>query len=1447
MFTICTPPRFFTSALFILAALLAVPSPAAAGWTPADPWNTDDAWDAWVLEAPTAIDGAGNVYYAETRCQSDGCIGDPIKIHRGSVDGRWSVDYATVRAGYAPAGSVASGGPLTKVSANASGVSASWGTWDGATSYGIHLARRNAGTGQWERYPDFQTDATNWTDIAFDTDGANHFVAAHMSTDGLRIGESKRDGSLSYTTQVVTETESGRAMAGLDYFTATVAVSPAGRAAILSSGCHHDNDRSYHDCFTSLLERSAPGQPWVQLWERGDGDIMYGTTLHINDAGSIYFARWEDDGDFDTYDWAGYRREGPTDPIMSVAGLDVPFTSERIGIAPDGTVIAAGRDSVDTMALRATTWTAAAQLPADELLTSARVLTNGHVVGINHRTTGLVEDMRHYVTAYSWSPGATIVQRQQLWSKQSYTTMVAVGALAGSDDGRAFAGMTMCNNYIDRPSTCEHPSWRFAPGGDAHIDSGPTGATKERRPQFAISLDPSALGGTTMQCAVDATADSDWKACTSPFRSATDLADGPHVFGVRSFYSGAPGAITNRSFTVDATAPTITITSGPIGQTTERAPAFEFTTSEDGVFVQCRITSAAAAGSFAPCQSPVSYVGLADGEWTFEAQGVDAVGNATATTTTRGFTVIPSGPVGGVGGGGTGGGVTPGGGAGGGDTNSGSSGGGATGGDGTSGDGGTCALPKARSRTTRALCPAPKPASCPAGKEPTRSAGAIALIALNTSACFAKGTGSTWTANGRVAMNGLVYTGKISLDMSADVLSYEAGTIAIGIGGFSWPISAASYNVGGHVKQVKGLMPASGKIRGFAIAAVPELEFSREDGGQTKLTIDIMLPDYLTVRRLKRGERPQGAQDGVGGGFVLTASNAKGLEAAGKLTLSPVYAGGFLELQNVSIGINSATGALSGSAAWVPPGWRRSKWGTWANDANAKPEVAVSMEMKNGRIVTMSVGAQRIDKPLGWGMFLQTIKGEFSFASTPSYVAGALGVSFLPHVQINSDVDGYFALLTGTGKFSSEREGIAATVDGALTIANQPIGNATLVHQSWDGVNKLSGNLSVSAGPYGAFFDVTDGEFRPGAATAIRVDGVVRVPFTPQGAGRVLIGDNGIVGCLGKEGVQSGAVFMYALGRFVTDESCDIGKWEKAITSRRSVSAKSGRMVSEPVMIDLPAKLPAARFAVRGIGSAPQVVVRGPDGFALTSPADGTGINDARVLLYSDPADQTTYVTITAPAGGRWSIEQGPSSSTILDVRSAHGLPQPQVSGKVKRVTGGRSARRTLTWRLRPIPGQNVQFVERGAFGSRPIIRAVVKATGSVAFTPAPGRGGVRRILAVVSQGGMPRAELIVATFTAPTPPVLVRPKQVTISRTGATVTVRLARQPAATSYTVQLRMSDGRRRIVRTSRPSASFRGIPAAMTGTVRVWASNAEGLDSPLTTVKLTRAKKPRRTRR
>jgi hypothetical protein len=186
-------------------------------------------------------------------------------------------------------------------------------------------------------------------------------------------------------------------------------------------------------------------------------------------------------------------------------------------------------------------------------------------------------------------------------------------------------------------------------GPTTTIDSGPPTFTNDPTPTFTFHASEA---GSTFDCKIDA---AQFAPCgsTTTFTAAS-LGDGQHTFTVRATdqATNPDPSPASRTFTVDTTAPTTTIDSGPTGFTNDPTPTFTFHASEAGSTFECKID----ATQFAPCGSTTTFTAasLGDGQHTFTVRATDQAANPDPTPASRTFTVdtiapdttIDSGPTG---------------------------------------------------------------------------------------------------------------------------------------------------------------------------------------------------------------------------------------------------------------------------------------------------------------------------------------------------------------------------------------------------------------------------------------------------------------------------------------------------------------------------------------------------------------------------------------------------------------------------------------------------------------------------------------------------------------------------------------------------------------------------------------------------------------------------------
>jgi large repetitive protein len=165
---------------------------------------------------------------------------------------------------------------------------------------------------------------------------------------------------------------------------------------------------------------------------------------------------------------------------------------------------------------------------------------------------------------------------------------------------------------------------------ETSITSGPPNPAGSHDAVFVIgSNEP----GASLDCKLDG---QPFTPCASPVAYA-GLAEGPHALQARA--KDAAGNVDQTpaqySWTIDVTAPTTTIDAGPSGATNDPNATFSVSSGDPTAVFECQSDG----GEYAPCTSPKTYSGLADGPHTFRVRARDPAGNLDETPEIRAWTV----------------------------------------------------------------------------------------------------------------------------------------------------------------------------------------------------------------------------------------------------------------------------------------------------------------------------------------------------------------------------------------------------------------------------------------------------------------------------------------------------------------------------------------------------------------------------------------------------------------------------------------------------------------------------------------------------------------------------------------------------------------------------------------------------------------------------------------
>jgi hypothetical protein len=212
---------------------------------------------------------------------------------------------------------------------------------------------------------------------------------------------------------------------------------------------------------------------------------------------------------------------------------------------------------------------------------------------------------------------------------------------------------------------------------------------------------------------------------------------------------------------------------------------------------------------------------------------------------------------------------------------------------------------------------------------------------------------------------------------------------------------------------------------------------------------------------------------------------------------------------------------------------------------------------------------------------------------------------------------------------------------------------------------------------------------------------------------------------------------------------------------------------------------------VTGQDAPPEVTFSGPHGVTVTTPADALGAKTAHTWLYKDPVANTTNLAVSGDLGGTWTITPQPGSSAVKSITESYARPPVSVKARV----GGHGRKRTLAYSLKPQPGQKVRFAELGR-NVRRIIGSARGTHGTLRFAPADGRAGRRRVVALVTQNGLPRKQLNVASYKAPGPFRPAAPRRVGALRSKTKLRVSWPAVKGAVRYEVVLKTFNRRKQL---------------------------------------------------
>lgn len=933
-------------------------------------------------------------------------------------------------------------------------------------------------------------------------------------------------------------------------------------------------------------------------------------------------------------------------------------------------------------------------------------------------------------------------------------------------------------------------------GIDTTIDAGPEGRTNDPTPTFGFG---STITGATYECRVAGSSapGTAFTSCVSPWTPPAALPSGSYVFEARAVTpAGRPDPTpAQRAFVLDADAPDTVLTGGPAeGATTaERRPAFTYA-SEPGVRFECRIDPVTKEGAelvdWAACDAaghrPAKE--LSGGPHVFEVRAVDAAGNPDPTPARRGFrvraceTVVRFGLVEAR---------------------------------------GTCIEPTGTEEAPRwvsedeiTLNGLPVPAPGAATVVLTAGAGGAGTLSVEDV--------ELWVAGVRI------FRGTLRLALPA--------------GGAGDEKEVASLDLG-----------AGQKLFGLGVDGDASLRLGRRAGSDERygvITLHVELPGVLRTG-------PSQSAGGVTGDVGIRMTPSQGVILDGlKIAVNNAYVGAIgvrrLCLSYLRAGATFITGCQApslgggepkpfltcnedttvdrwdGALALVLPTPSQTELGLWGGLAGGRLSHAGAFADRLGTVV-----------PIAPGVFLDRVGIGLCLSPPPFKVKGEAAVAFGP------DFNGKKAVLvSGWMQYTDAYAGRPWRIDagGSLSLFDHGMADASMSYLSsglatfgfhagfrWDGIASIDGKVDG--------WVETQGERR----FNVRGDVGVCVEGAGCAGGSAVVSDIGLAGCVTVDllsipvfehvgpdwddwawvrhpvRLTGGAGYRFADRDLrVMIGSCDVGSYERRLTARAAGGPAA------PLRVGAGQRALVVRL--HGDGAAPRVALVGPDGRRVVVADGAPGLVRGSHMLAVDRKAHTITAMVARPAAGTWRIEPLPDSVPVISTDVARERPEPAVGGSVT----GRGHRRVLRYAYRPQAGQRIVLSERGPRTGRtlPAGRTVAcppalaqrgLRCGRVTFAPGRGGAGRRRIEAQVTQDGLPRGTVTVATFIAPADRVAARPR-LKVRRVAGAVRVAWRTVPGAAKVNVVVRTGDGRRVLfTRPARAGAIRLARVSARTGVV------------------------------
>jgi hypothetical protein len=739
----------------------------------------------------------------------------------------------------------------------------------------------------------------------------------------------------------------------------------------------------------------------------------------------------------------------------------------------------------------------------------------------------------------------------------------------------------------------------------------------------------------------------------------------------------------------------------------------------------------------------------------------------------------------------------------------------------------------------------PAPTPSPVVPAPCIQKLDFAISEFTTDGCFSKVSASPeqWATTDRVTLNGIPFADSgqrflITFPTTAEPgghVTSAAGAIQLDrfvpfSGSIDWSLPAGKQGDEGTLHEVA--VPSFATLFKLRIAGSVAIKIGWDANGEHYATfpLNVELPPAFTAG-------PSRFAGGVSGAASLRADST-GVHYDGlKIAVKDVWVGQ-LKVPEACFSYVPAGGQAVAPCA--TPELDGAPYLTCNDDVNSdrwdgnaviqlptasETKLAAFGGLSNGNVSKLGgfVDGLGTTVPIVPGVFLNRIGVGLCLNPPPFKLRGDVGITALGgKFTVNGHV--LYTDATETSPWSVE-------VGGSAAIADTTLGTGSVTFNAWGDVGfalhagiDLKGVASVE-GDIGGWVEPRNNTFSVSGS----VKGCIASVICAKAMG--LISSSGVAGCIdagsitidvpsnAKEGpfgfgsisfttrketiyLKAGFGYKFGSGKVnLLGNSCDLTPYDAA----RSASAHSAAAgISEKVARGEQ----AAALRIHGTNGPPKVVVHGPGGTTITSPATGSASQSkGHYVLAENKSDGTTSVLLIKPAAGTWTVTAAPgatSTPTRVD-RSSFQAPSA-LFGQLRKVGAGR---REAAVAYAVPAGATVSLVERGKGIAHTLVKTVhgTRCRGAkalpdgrrllcarVKFTPSRGPGGTRTLQAVVSRGGLPLTSKDLVKFTVPRETAPAKPGALKARRVGGALVVAFPAAARASRYTVTAVLQDGRR-----------------------------------------------------